>query len=91
MERKEHMELLALYLDGKQSMGKIAILKKRSKSTISEQFKRHNEAIARSGFCPICRRVHGKHETVLTKGKGRVESRKSMLFRKPKRFVSLEM
>jgi len=63
----EHVEILELYLDEKQSMHKIAKLKKRSTSTVQGQIKGHDMAIKRSGFCPRCRRVKGNHETTLTK------------------------
>lgn len=63
----EHAEILALYIDAKQSMKKIADRKKRSTSTIKAQIDTHNMAIERSGFCPRCRRVNGKHDTVSTK------------------------
>jgi len=57
----EHVEIMALYLDDRQSMAKIQKLKKRSRSTIHAQITAHNEAVARSGFCPKCQRVHGEH------------------------------
>jgi len=57
----EHMEIMALYLDERQSMAKIQKLKNRSRSTIHTQITEHNEAVARSGFCPRCQRVHGNH------------------------------
>jgi len=62
----EHAEIMALYLDQKQGMHKIADLKKRSSSTIKAQITTHDDAIKRSGFCPRCRRVAGKHETAST-------------------------
>lgn len=65
----EHSEILSLYLDARQSMKKIADRKKRSTSTIKAQIDNHNNAIARSGFCPKCRRVNAKHDTTSTKRK----------------------
>lgn len=62
----EHAEILALYIDAKQSMHKIKDRKKRSTSTVKAQIDAHNEAIRRSGFCPRCRRVQGKHEATST-------------------------
>jgi hypothetical protein len=57
----EHVEIMALYLDSKQSMAKIEKQKSRSRSTIKNQIDEHNEAITRSGFCPKCQRVRGNH------------------------------
>ena len=63
----EHREILALYIDQSQSMAKIEKLKHRSRSTIKDQIDSHNEAIARSGFCPSCQRVRGTHARQSTK------------------------
>ncbi len=63
----EHAEILALYLDAKQSMHKIAERKKRSKATIHSQIREHDQAVKRSGFCAKCRRVNGKHEATSTR------------------------
>jgi len=63
----EHVEIIELYLDHKQSMHKISDLKKRSTSTVKAQIDSHNMAVKRSGFCPRCRRVKGNHDTNLTK------------------------
>jgi len=63
----EHVELIELYLDHKQSMHKIADLKKRSTSTVKAQIDAHDMAVKRSGFCPRCRRIKGSHDTTLSK------------------------
>lgn len=62
----EHAEIIALYVDDLQSMHKIAEQKNRSTATIQTQIKRHNLAIRRSGFCPMCRRVRGKNDSMTT-------------------------
>lgn len=64
---EEHAEIMALYLDEKQSMAKIEKLKRRSRSTIKAQIDEHDEAVTRSGFCPKCKRVNGLHTTQLSK------------------------
>ena len=62
----EHAEIMALYIDDKQSMGKIRVIKSRSPASIHTQIKEHNEAVSRSGFCPKCKRVHGGHAAETT-------------------------
>ena len=64
---EEHVEIMALYLDSKQSMAKIEKQKNRSRSTIKMQIDEHNEAITRSGFCPKCQRIRGNHAKDTTK------------------------
>lgn len=64
---EEHAEIMALYLDSNQSMAKIEKQKGRSRSTIKAQIDEHMEAVARSGFCPKCQRIQGKHSKISTK------------------------
>lgn len=63
----EHGELIALYVDDSQSMAKISKQKNRSTATVKAQIDEHNAAIARSGFCPKCRRAKGNHAENSTK------------------------
>jgi len=65
----EHVEIIELYLDHKQSMHKIANLKKRSTSTVKAQIDAHDMAIKRSGFCPRCRRVKSGFECKIAREK----------------------
>jgi len=53
---QEHAEIILEYVAGK-SMVKIAAERGRSSATIREHLHRHDEAVERSGFCPVCRRV----------------------------------
>ena len=62
----KHSEILALYISENKSMQKIANQQNRSVATIHKQIKDHDEAVARSGFCHHCKRVHGLYETELT-------------------------
>jgi hypothetical protein len=59
---QEHSEIIALY-SANNGVHKIADEKKRSTATISQHIKRHNTAVARSQFCPLCKRVNGPHYT----------------------------
>jgi hypothetical protein len=58
----EHSEIIGLYF-AKSSVHKIAEEKKRSTATIAQHIKRHNSAVARSQFCPSCKRANGPYYT----------------------------
>lgn len=57
----EHIEIINAYLDETLSMAKIGKVKGRSSATVKGQIDRHNDAIVRSQFCPICKRAGGNH------------------------------
>jgi len=54
---KEHSEMIELYLVDNLGMEKIAAKLGRSTRTPHEHIGSHNEAVARSGFCPVCKRA----------------------------------
>lgn len=54
---KEHAEIITSYLQEKMSMRAIAEKLGRSSRTPLEHIHAHNDAVARSGFCAICKRV----------------------------------
>ncbi|RJS82061.1 hypothetical protein CW709_04095, partial [Candidatus Bathyarchaeota archaeon] len=60
---EEHAEIIRLYLDEGLSMVRVAERLNRSSASIKRQIDLHNRAVERSGFCPACRRVKGKHES----------------------------
>lgn len=61
---KEHAEIIRLYVDEALSLNKIAEKLKRSSRTPHKHVKQHNRAVESSGFCPSCRRVKSKYESV---------------------------
>jgi transcriptional antiterminator len=54
---KEHAEIIKLYIGEDLSIDKLAKQFNRSSRTPLVQINKHNHAVERSGFCPICRRV----------------------------------
>lgn len=59
---KEHAEIVRLYAEEGLGFNKIAEILGRSSRTPLTQIKKHNSAIERSGFCPVCRRFRGEFE-----------------------------
>ena len=57
MSDKEHAEIVRLYTEENLGFNKIAEILGRSSRTPLVQIQRHNKAVERNGFCPICRRV----------------------------------
>jgi hypothetical protein len=52
----EHGTIIEAYVSGL-SMDKVSKQTRRSAHTISEHIHKHDEAVERSGFCPICQRI----------------------------------
>lgn len=59
---KEHAEIVSVYTEGL-SMPKIADKLGRSTKTVSDHIHSHNNAVERSGFCPVCKRTKSSLET----------------------------
>ena len=57
----EHTEIIGYYIDEKLSMATVGKMKGRSSATVKGQIDRHNDAVTRSQFCPICKRSGGSH------------------------------
>ncbi|MCJ7634920.1 hypothetical protein MUP77_21340, partial [Candidatus Bathyarchaeota archaeon] len=58
---KEHAEMIRIYVEEGLGLNKIAEMLGRSSRTPLMQIQRHNNAVERSGFCPVCRRIQSKH------------------------------
>jgi hypothetical protein len=56
----EHGAIIEAYASGL-SMDKVSKHTRRSAHTISEHVHKHDEAVERSGFCPICQRIKSQH------------------------------
>lgn len=56
----EHVHIVSLYVDGL-GMGRLGKQIKRSPNTVSNHLHAHDDAVDRSGFCPICKRALGKY------------------------------
>jgi len=54
---KEHADMITAYLEENMSMRAIALKLGRSTRTPLEHIHSHNAAVARSGFCAVCKRV----------------------------------
>jgi hypothetical protein len=54
---KEHAQIIEFYLVEGMGMNQIATKLGRSSKTPYEHIHTHNEAVERSGFCPLCKRV----------------------------------
>lgn len=54
---EEHAKIIKFYTEDDLGMTKIAGQMGRSSASIKRAIDNHNEAIGRSGFCPLCRRV----------------------------------
>lgn len=63
---KEHAEMIRLYVEEGLSLEKIAAHFSRSSHTPLLHIKKHNKAVKRSGFCPVCRRVKSISENNIT-------------------------
>jgi len=61
---EEHAEIVSLYVEG-YSMNKIAYECGRSTKTVHDHISVHNRAVERSGFCPDCRRVKSRYDSML--------------------------
>lgn len=59
---KEHAEMISLYIEEGLSLDKIAKHFKRSSRTLLLHIEKHNRAVERGGFCPVCRRVGSIYE-----------------------------
>jgi len=57
---QEHGTLLEMYASGL-SMSKVSKRAERSSKTVSEHLHKHDEAVERSGFCPVCQRIKGQY------------------------------
>jgi hypothetical protein len=55
----EHLEIMKLYAKGL-SYNKLSEQLNRSTKSLSDHIHKHNSAVKRSGFCPICRRAGGE-------------------------------
>jgi hypothetical protein len=62
---KEHAEIVRLYIEEELGFNKIAEVLGRSSRTPLTQVQRHNRAVERSGFCPVCRRAKSSYENRL--------------------------
>jgi hypothetical protein len=62
---KEHAEIVRFYVEEGMGFNKIAEILGRSSRTPLVQIRKHNKAVERSGFCPVCRRVRSKCESQL--------------------------
>lgn len=58
---QEHVKIIELYAGGL-GYNKIAEKLGRSTRTPHEHVNKHNKAVKRSGFCPMCRRAGGDYE-----------------------------
>jgi hypothetical protein len=67
---KEHIQIIALYAEGN-GYSKIHDKLNRSTKSLHDHIHKHNDAVNRSGFCAICRRVGGEfsREVVIRKKK----------------------
>ena len=65
---KEHEQIIMFYLDQHMGMQAIAGEISRSSKTIHDHITMHDQAIARSSFCPSCRRVGSKLSQTLCMG-----------------------
>jgi len=54
---KEHADMITAYLQEKLSMRAVALKFGRSTRTPLEHIHSHNASVARSGFCPVCKRA----------------------------------
>jgi hypothetical protein len=62
---KEHAEMVRLYIEEGLGINKIAEILGRSSRTPLMQIQRHNRAVERNGFCPVCRRLGNGNETII--------------------------
>lgn len=64
---KEHKRLIELYVDKELSQAKIADRMKRSRATIFNHLREHNESVERVGYCQRCKRTKGEYADTSTK------------------------
>ena len=57
----EHCNFIRLYIEENLSMEKIRLRVSRSAKTIHDHIMLHNNTVARTGFCPACKRANGKY------------------------------
>jgi len=62
---KEHCEIIRLYVEEVLGMVKIAEKLGRSSGTPHKHIHSHNQSVARSGFCPSCKRAGSKYQSAL--------------------------
>jgi len=62
---REHAEIIALYQEQGLSMKEVSAKMGRSSGTAHGQIRRHNQAVERTGFCPVCKRVGSSHQNEL--------------------------
>jgi predicted DNA-binding protein YlxM (UPF0122 family) len=60
----EHTQIIEMYIEGDKSMEYIAKQLNRSSKSIFLQIKKHNLAIEKMGFCPMCKRAKSRYETI---------------------------
>ena len=61
MSDVDHVQIIRLYIEENMSMVAIADKLKRSSGTPLKHIHRHNNAVERSGFCSICKRVGSQY------------------------------
>lgn len=66
---KEHAEMIRLYVEERLSLEKIAAHSSRSSRTPLLHIQKHNKAVRKSGFCPVCRRIKSKMESTIAQRK----------------------
>ena len=76
---KEHAEMIRLYIEEGLGINKIAEMLGPSSRTPLMQLKRHNKAVHRSGFCPICRRNRNKYGSELVQKKRGIDANQKLL------------
>jgi hypothetical protein len=64
---KEHAEIIRLYVEEGLSMNKIAEKLSRSSRVPYKHIHQHNASVEGAGFCPACRRVKSKLDSVLAR------------------------
>jgi len=64
---QEHAMIIKKYIEEGIGMIKIARQLGRSTATVHLHIRIHNEAIQRSGFCPLCKSVNGEYQNTRTK------------------------
>jgi len=57
----ERMQMMGEYASGC-SMHKVASALNRSTATVTSHLHRDDNAVQRSGFCPLCKRTGGEHK-----------------------------
>jgi len=60
----EHTQIIEMYIEKEMSMREIAKQLDRSSASILMQIDKHNLAIEKMGYCPMCRRAKSKFENI---------------------------